>query len=135
MEDVGVPKDGVWPQEAAYDRKYCRRHRTYEYLLGTLDRWMRPSDFDDLGDNKLDAMLEAHRTQSSEFKPHLKSHQASCNTSLSKQIFSVIGKATIGDEVFFLIKWKAYWTPKELVINTDGWADKSLQSHREGLNE
>ena len=130
MADVGAPRNGKWPQNAVYARRYCRRHRTSEYLLGTPNRWMRLNDFDDIDENKLDGMLKAHRTKRSKFNLHLKGHQADCNTTLSKQIYRVIGKINYGGEVIFLIEWKGCWTPEQLIINKDSWVDDLLQLTR-----
>ncbi|KAK5312645.1 hypothetical protein LTR93_011247, partial [Exophiala xenobiotica] len=45
-EDVGLPPDGLWDDDAAYGQRFCYDHGEYEYLWGTRDRWMRLSDFD-----------------------------------------------------------------------------------------
>ena len=40
-EVIGLPLDGHWDHDAAYDHRYCFQHGEDEYLLGTPASWMR----------------------------------------------------------------------------------------------
>lgn len=57
-QDIGLPADGLWDQEGAYDERLCDSHGETEYLLRPSDRWMRPSDFHIDAQLKLDALFE-----------------------------------------------------------------------------
>ena len=43
-EVIGLPLDGHWDHDAAYDHRYCFQHGEDEYLLGTPASWMSPTD-------------------------------------------------------------------------------------------
>nr|KAK5449230.1 hypothetical protein LTR18_002319 [Exophiala xenobiotica] len=44
LEDIGLPSDGLWDYDAAYEQRYCYGHGEFEYLLTTPDRWISSDD-------------------------------------------------------------------------------------------
>jgi hypothetical protein len=51
--------DGIWDHGNAYKERVCYRHGEKKWLLGNLNRWMRPSDFKIPGaEAKLNVKLE-----------------------------------------------------------------------------
>ncbi|KAK5215330.1 hypothetical protein LTR96_011273 [Exophiala xenobiotica] len=75
LEDIGLPSDGLWDYDAAYERRYCYEHGEFEYLLTTPDRWISS---DDLGTSDAEArlkkLLQKHRTDPAIFDPVLQQY-------------------------------------------------------------
>ncbi|KAK5527652.1 hypothetical protein LTR23_011232, partial [Exophiala sp. CCFEE 6169] len=130
LEDVGLPRDGVWDHDAAYDCRFCFDHGETEYLLGTADRWMPSSDFDvPEAEAALEAMLKKHKDDPSEFQPHSRRCQAECWGILYSHIYSVLDKREDSDRVLYLVRWKACWTPESHIVEKD-WIAASLEANK-----
>jgi hypothetical protein len=65
----------------------------------------------------------------SAFKPHSRRHQAECTSRLWSHIESVIGRSTLDDQVLYLVRWKACWTPRSFIEDGD-WLGASLKVNR-----
>jgi hypothetical protein len=128
LDDVGLPFDGLWDHDAAYDLRFCAVHRETEFLLGTASRWMSPGDFDIRNtEAALGAMLQ--NAIPSGFDPHLRRCQAECWGSLFSHIHNVIDKREDGDRVLYLVQWKTCWTPASHVVDQD-WIPSSLEENK-----
>ncbi|KIW18211.1 hypothetical protein PV08_02499 [Exophiala spinifera] len=127
---VGLSPDKVWDHNVAYDRRFCYNHGETEYLLGTADRWMSPRDFDIRdAEGALEAMLQKHKDNPSEFQPHSRRCQAECWGILFSHVHSVLDKRGDGDRHLFLVRWKACWTPESYIIDQD-WIAASLEANK-----
>lgn len=113
LEDVGLPPDGLWDHDAAYEQRFCYNHGESEYLLGTADRWMFSSDFE-IPDAEvaLESMLQKYKDSPSAFEPHARRCQAECQDNLLSHVHSVIDRREHGNLNLYLIQWKACWTPE-----------------------
>ena len=130
LEQVGLPLDGRWDHDAAYDKRYCFQHGEDEFLLGTPSRWMRPTDFKlPAVEDRLKSMFEQFSERPSAFNPHSRRHQAECTSRLWSHVESVIGRSTLDDQVLYLIRWKACWTPRSCIDDGD-WLGASLRVNR-----
>jgi hypothetical protein len=129
-EQVGLPLDGRWDHDAAYDNRYCFQHGEDEFLLGTPSRWMRSTDFRlPAVEERLESMFERFDERPSAFNPHSRRHQAECTSRLASHIESVIGRSTLDDQVLYLIRWKLRWTPRSCIDDGD-WLAASLRVNR-----
>jgi hypothetical protein len=127
---MGLPRDGVWDHDAAYDRRFCFDHGETEYLLGTADWWMPPSDLDiPDAEATLEAMLQNHKDDPSEFELHSRRCQAECWGTLYSHVHSVLDKREDRDRVLYLVRWKACWTLESHVIDQD-WIPASLEVNK-----
>ncbi|KAK6362456.1 hypothetical protein LTS17_012845 [Exophiala oligosperma] len=145
-EAVGLPFDGLWDHDAAYDRRYCYSHGEYEYLLDTKDRWMRLSDFvpanavTGLKAKELEAEIKLknlHNTtlvdlqdRMSAFDPHARKCQATCRGDLLAHVYDVIEKKEQDGVTLYRIKWKTCWTPGSK-ISDEAWLLGSLQANKD----
>ena len=130
LDDVGLPSDGVWDHNAAYDHRFCFDHGETEYLLRTPERWMPASDFDILdAEAALEAMLQKHKDDPSQFEQHSRRCQAECWGSLYSHIHSVLDKGEDGDRVLYLVQWKACWTPESHIDDPD-YVPASLEANK-----
>ncbi|KIW36102.1 uncharacterized protein PV06_11614 [Exophiala oligosperma] len=144
-EAVGLPFDGLWDHDAAYDRRYCYSHGEYEYLLDTKDRWMRPKDFvpanavTGLKAKELDAEIKLENLHSMALvdlqdrmlalDPHARKCQAECGGALS-HVHAVIQKKEQAGVALYRIKWKTCWTP-ESKLSDEAWLLGSLQANKD----
>jgi hypothetical protein len=132
-EDVGTPVDDIWDHEAVYQERFCYQHGT-EWLLGTLDRWMRPDDFKVRGvAAKLEARYQEYKSQPWGFQARSRASQAQCGGSLWTHVDVPINKAKLGDATIYLIRWKACWTPQTNFDDLE-WVWESYQVHNLGLH-
>ena len=115
-DQVGLPLDGRWDHDAAYDNRYCFQHGKDEFLLGSPSRWMRPTDFKlpTTVNARLESMFEQFNERPSAFNPHSRRHQAECTSRLWSHIESVIGRSTLDDQVLYLIRWKGMLDSSQL---------------------
>lgn len=130
LDDVGLPPDGLWDQNSAYEQRFCYDHGESEYLLGTDNRWMFPIDFE-IRDAELalDAMLQKHKEDPSAYKPQTRRCQAECHGNLLSHVHSVIDRRKNGDYKLYLVEWKACWTP-ESKISDKTWIGESLKINK-----
>ena len=131
LEDVGIPRDGVWDHDAAYKSRFCYDHGQMEYLLGTADRWMAPGDFR-VPEAVLEARFHRHRKSPAKFRPHARRCQAECRGSLFSHIYSVIDRRGGGDGTLYRVQWKACWTPESNIVDKD-WIASSLEINKNSL--
>ncbi|KIW35923.1 uncharacterized protein PV06_11749 [Exophiala oligosperma] len=145
-EAVGLPFDGLWDHDSAYDRRHCYNHGEYEYLLDTKDRWMRPKDFIPANAvtrsqaKELDAEIKLENLHSmtlfdlqdrmSAFDPRARKCQAECGGALLSHVYAVIGKKEQAGVTLYQIKWKTCWTPKSK-ISDEAWLLGSLQANKD----
>jgi len=88
--------------------RFCFDHGQNEWLLGTPDRWMRPGDFKvSEAEAKLEAELRDYHRKPSDFQPRSRPFQAECNCTLWSHVDVPIKRGAIGDELVYLIRWKA----------------------------
>ncbi len=126
-EDVGLPPDGLWDNDAAYGQRFCYDHGQYEYLLGTRDRWMRLSDFDLPSiETKLEGLLKRQQDRPLTFDPHVRQCQAECRGNLFSHVHTVAEKRDQDGVTLYWIKWKTCWTP-ETAIDDKNWLPASLE--------
>ena len=129
-EVIGLPLDGHWDHDAAYDHRYCFQHGEDEYLLGTPASWMSPTDFRlSAAGERLEVMLEHFIQSPSVFRPHSRRHQAECTSRLWSHVDSVIERTTGHGQVLYLIRWKACWTPRSCIDDID-WLAASLRENQ-----
>ena len=129
-QEVGLPPDGRWDHNAAYNNRYCFQHGEDEFHLDTGTRWMLPTDFKlPYAKGRLQLMLEQFNRCNSVFDPHSRRHQAECTSGLWSQIDSVIQRSTLDGQPLYLIRWKACWTPRSCIDNDD-WLQASLRANR-----
>lgn len=130
LGDAGVPPDGLWDHDAAYNQRYCFDHGETEYLLGTADRWMSPGDFR-IPDAQtiLEILLQRHDCNPAEFDPYLRRCHAECWGNLYDHVHSVINRREQDGGSWYLVKWKACWTP-ESNIDDRAWIAASLKANR-----
>ena len=129
-EVIGLPLDGRWDHDAAYDHRYCFQHGEDEYLLGTPASWMTPTDFRlSAAGERLEVMLEQFNQSPSVFGPHSRSHQAECTSRPWSHVDSVIERTTGHGQVLYLIRWKACWTPRSCIDDID-WLGASLRTNQ-----
>ncbi|KAK6363853.1 hypothetical protein LTS17_012759 [Exophiala oligosperma] len=145
-EAVGLPFDGLWDHDAAYDRRYCYSHGEYEYLLDTKDRWMHPSDFvlanavTGLKVKELDAEIKLENLHNmalvdlqdrmSAFDPYARKCQATCRGDLLSHVYDVIEKREQDGVTLYRIKWRTCWTPGSK-ISDEAWLLGSLQANKD----
>ncbi|KAK6384335.1 hypothetical protein LTS17_001898 [Exophiala oligosperma] len=144
-EAVGLPFDGLWDHDVAYDRRYCYNHGEYEYLLGTKDRWMRPSDFvpanavSGLKTKELDAEILENlhnmtlvdlQDRMSAFDPHARKCRAECRGDFLSHVYAVIEKKEQDGVTLYRIKWKTSWTLGSK-ISDEAWLLGSLQANKD----
>ncbi|KIW28868.1 hypothetical protein, variant [Cladophialophora immunda] len=131
LEDAGLPHDEFWEITAAYDVRYCADHEEIEYLLGTVNRWISPDDFDvSKAESLLEEKLQKFKVQKTEgtlesFDPHLPRCQAGCSDTLYSHIYHVVDKHKHNGKVWYLGEWLACWTP-ESNIGDLSWIPESL---------
>ncbi|KIW09758.1 hypothetical protein PV08_11858 [Exophiala spinifera] len=145
-KDVGLPSDGLWDHDAAYDRRYCYKHGEYEYLLGAKDTWMRLGNFVPTNaKTEFPAKLEDdirirledlyHKTRAnlegtlSAFDPHARKCRAECGGGLLSRVYTVIGKKEHDGEMLYWIMWNPCWTPESQISDKD-WLPRSLQANK-----
>lgn len=128
--NVGLPSDGRWEHNAVFDLRFCRRHHSKEYLLGTPDRWMSPDDFDvPDAEDALNTRLQHHRSSPAKFDPASERCQGQCRGSLYTHVLGVLDAIQTGDRTYHLIQWKACWTPRDYIDDED-WIASSLKEHQ-----
>ena len=127
LNEVGPPTDTLWDITATYNQRFCYFHGEFEYLLGTADRWMHPDDFDIANaEDRLEALLQKHKSSPFEFDPYARRCQAECWGSLISHMHAVIDKAEQGNKISYLIKWKVCYT-RESDIPDRSWISASLK--------
>jgi len=128
LEEVGLPTDGLWEHEAAYEKRFCYEHGENEYLIRPLAKWMRPSDFGiATAQDKLDVLFRKFWDQPSRFQPQSRQCQAECRSSLWSSIYRVVDKNRIGEEMAYLIQWKVCWIPGSNIDDGE-WVVASLKA-------
>ena len=132
LEDIGLPSDGLWDYDAAYEQRYCYEHGEFEYLLTTPDRWISS---DDLGTSDAEArlkkLLQKHRTDPAIFDPYARRCQAECCSSIYSQIHSIIDKRGNASSTLYRARFKAFWTPGSGIDDKDR-LEASLEFHQRG---
>ena len=129
-EVIGLPLDGHWDHDAAYDHRYCFQHGEDEYLLGTPASWMSPTNFRlSAAGERLEVMLEQFNRNPSVFRPHSRRHQAECTSKLWSHVDSVIKRSTGPGQGQYLIRWKACWTPRSCIDDIN-WLGASLRKNQ-----
>ena len=113
----------------------------------TADRWMNPDDFGiQHAENKLEALLQQHGRNPSEFNPYERRCHAECYGDLLSQVHAVVDKAEHGNRTLYLIKWKACytcesnipdksWIPASLKLNPDCRRSQRLQNNTQDSRE
>lgn len=146
-EDVGLPSDGLWGYDAAYDRRYCYNHGEYEYLLIARNRWMRPCDSVPASAKiELKAKLEndaetklkdlhnmtpaVPQDMISAFVAHARKCQGKCQGGLLSHVYAVIEKKEQDGVTLYWIKWKTCWTLESQISDKD-WLPGSLQANKD----
>jgi hypothetical protein len=133
-DDVGLPADGNWDHDAAYQQRFCSNHGETEWLLGTPHRWMRPSDFKISGaEAKLEAKLHEYEKNPWEFQAHSRVFQAECDRDLWSHVDVPMKKGNFQDGVVYLIRWKVCWTPESNIDDMD-WVRASYKANNARLN-
>jgi hypothetical protein len=133
-EDVGPPVDGIWDHDNVHDQRFCFDHGENEWLLGTPNRWMRPSDFKVAGaEAKLEAKLQDYNRKPWVFRARSRASHAECNGSLWSHIDVPIKKGKLGNENIYLMRWKACWTP-ESNIGDMQWVLASYAANNKRLD-
>jgi hypothetical protein len=128
-KDVGLPADGLWDHDAAYEERFCSNHGEVEYLLSTPNRWMLPRDFDiAAAEDELNALFQKFHLRPSEFQPYSPRCQAECASTLWSQIESVVNRRPFGEETAYCARWKVCWTPRSCVDKIE-WALESLEAN------
>ena len=129
-EVIGLPLDGHWNHNAAYDHRYCFQHGEDEYLLSTPASWMSLTDFRlSAAGERLEVMLEQFDQSPSIFRPHSRRHQAECTSRLWSHVDSVTERTPGHGQVLYLIRWKACWTPRSCIDDID-WLGASLRKNQ-----
>ena len=130
-EDIGVPTDGKWDHTAAYECRFCVQHEEDEWLLGSVDRWMYPSDFNiPEAEAVLEAKLLKYKSKPYSLQNYKQASRVECNDTLWSQIDTPIQRDKLGDKVIYLIRWKLCWTPQSHIDDME-WVHSSFNAQNE----
>lgn len=130
-EDIGAPTDGKWDHTAAYECRFCVQHEEDEWLLGSVDRWMYPSDFNSPGaEAVLEAKFREYKSKPYSLKRYHSASRAECNDILWSQIDTPIKRGKLGGRVIYLIRWKLCWTPQSHIDDME-WVHSSFNAQNE----
>lgn len=129
-EDIGLPPDGLWDYDAAYEQRYCYIHGEFEYLLTTPDRWLSSNDLKMLAaEARLENLLQKDRIDPAIFDPYARRCQAECCSSIYSQIHSITDKREVSSVILYRARFKAFWTPGSDIEDKDR-LEASLKTHQ-----
>jgi hypothetical protein len=83
-DEVGLAADDIQDYDFAYQERFCFELEETEWLLGTSDRWMRPSNLNISGaEAKSEAKLQEHNRRPWVVKARSRTFQAEYNRTFS----------------------------------------------------
>jgi len=83
IEDVGVPQNGKWDLANAHEFGFCVQHEEDEWLLGSIHKWMYPSDINISGaEVALKAKLQRYQSDPWDLNIYHPTSRAECNDDL-----------------------------------------------------
>ena len=107
IEDVGVPQNGKWDLANTHEFGFCVQHEEDEWLLGSIHKWMYPSDINISGaEVALKAKLQRYQSDPWDLNIYHPASRAECNGDLWSHVDTPIQRGKVGDEVVYLVRWK-----------------------------
>ena len=111
--DSGLPSDGYWPWSRAYGRRYCRKHKKLELLIGYDSTWV---SFGDSASVVLPRFPVGHVP---ELDPMSVRCQAECDAHLLSEVFAVLEVRNANGVEELKCMWAPQWTKAEDINNLE----------------